>query len=316
MRVQSAGARRQLPLTKRTRYVPGTRSVKSRTPWRPGFTPVTSEVQAGKVAAGTVERSGPHAPVAVRGARTGSGPAAADGRTRSSVAPSRPITSRRGTDRSFLDVSEGLETGPRRRVHAGLFACAPVLPRLEHRAPERRTHAVGGVARRARDHVLPLAGVVRQVVELLGSEAARVPFVGGDQLPFARAHRLEDVALEVLLGERALPRRCGPTVERQRVPRQGLGYRQPCGCEDGRRDVEAGRQLFKHPTGSADRTGSAGRPRSVRARRLHDERHVDLLVVERRAVPPAAVLVELLAVVRRQDDERLVVEAAAPQVVE
>src|SRR5258708_37049154 len=74
--------------------------------------------------------------------------------------------------------------------------------------------------------------------------------------------------------------------------------------DDGRRDLEAGRELVPHPR------------ESVRARRLHDERYVDLLVVERRPVPPAAVLAELLAVVRGQDEERPVVEPAALQVVE
>ena len=52
--------------------------------------PVTSDVHAGKVAAGTVERSAPQAPAAMRRASTGNRPAAAQGRTRSSVAPSRP----------------------------------------------------------------------------------------------------------------------------------------------------------------------------------------------------------------------------------
>src|SRR5207244_8622304 len=159
----------------------------------------TAEGRAGKVAGGTVERSGPHAPAAIRRARAGSRPAAAHGRTRSRVAPSRPITRRRGTASSLLGVAEGLQTGLRRRIHADLLAGAPVLPRLEDGAAERGAHPFG-VGRRARDHVPLLAGVARQVVELLGREAARVPQVGGDELPGARAHRLEDVALEVLLG--------------------------------------------------------------------------------------------------------------------
>src|SRR5207248_537575 len=208
----SASACQPGPVVTSWKSANGTRSVKSRTPWRPGFTPVTSEVQAGKVAAGMVERSGPHAPAAIRRARTGSRPAAAQGRTRSRVAPSRPITRRRGTAPSLLGVAEGLQTGLGRRIHADLLAGAPVLPRLEDRAAERGAHLLG-LGRRARDHVLVLAGVARQVVELLGREAARVPRVGGDELPGARAHRLEDVALEVLLGERALAGRSRAAVE-------------------------------------------------------------------------------------------------------
>ena len=45
-------------------------------------------------------------------------------------------------------------------------------------------------------------------------------------------------------------------------------------------------------------------------RQLHEQRHANLLVVERGAVPEAAVLVELLAVVAVIDDGELVVEAA------
>src|SRR5262249_44477543 len=128
--------RRWLPLTNRTRYVPGTRSVKSSTPWRPGFTPVASDVHAGNVAPGTGERSRPHAPRAHRRASVGSVPSAIHGPTRSSVAPSNPTTTSgvamralvllrrdgRGRRRPLLvvDVAERFQPLPRRRVDVGL----------------------------------------------------------------------------------------------------------------------------------------------------------------------------------------------------
>src|SRR5205823_8298294 len=70
----------------------GTRALKSKMPCRPGLTPVTSDVQAGNVAGGTVERSRPHAPRFISAASTGSRPSSAHGRTRSRLAPSSPMT--------------------------------------------------------------------------------------------------------------------------------------------------------------------------------------------------------------------------------
>src|SRR5205085_7504689 len=137
-RVHSAGTRRQLPLTKRMRYVPGTRSVKSSTPWRPGFTPVTSDVHAGNVAAGTVDRSRPHAPRASSAPSAGSSPAATRGRTRSSVAPSSPITSSGvivtapPAPGGSLDVAERAQPlALPGRGGAGLLGCARVGARLD-----------------------------------------------------------------------------------------------------------------------------------------------------------------------------------------
>src|SRR2546429_439817 len=77
----------------------------------------------------------------------------------------------------------------------------------------------------------------------------------------------------------------------------------------------AGGQAVGHEGGPAGDLSADATPAGP-GRRLHDERHVDLLVVERRAVPPAAVLLELLAVVGGEHDERAVVEATRPQVVE
>src|ERR1700757_5265682 len=103
-------------------------------PWRPGFTPVTSEVQAGKVAAGMVERRRPQAPRASRLARTGRRPAAAHGPTRSSVAPSSPIT-RSGATGCSVHVAERPQALVGGGVAAALLARARVCPGLEHGAP-------------------------------------------------------------------------------------------------------------------------------------------------------------------------------------
>src|ERR671936_288332 len=121
------------------RYGPGIRCVKSRTPWRPGFTPVTSDVHAGEVAAGIVERSRPQAPSVIRRASTGSRPAAAQGPTRSSVAPSSPMT-RSGVFTTSVDVAERLQPLLGGRVGARLLGGARVCARLQDRAPELGTH--------------------------------------------------------------------------------------------------------------------------------------------------------------------------------
>src|SRR5262245_35966492 len=302
--VHRAGARRWLPFTKRTCRVPGTRSTKSRMPCRPGLTPVTRDVQAGNVAAGMVDRSGPHAPASIRRESTGSSPAAAQGATRSSVAPSSPITSSRAlTARASLQVAEGPQAVLRDAVDVRLRPGAAMGPRFEIGSSERRAQLleqrrVGG------DQAVLLPGVGLQVVKLLGLQTARVAGIRGDQLRRRRAHRLEHVALEVLLREHAVAGRRRAAVERQRMALHDRGHRQPRGRDDRGRDVEAGRELVDHAAAR-----SAGR-------RLQDERHVNLLVVERGAVPPATVLVELLAVVAGQHDEHLVVQTSTLEVGE
>ena len=82
------------------------------------------------------------------------------------------------------------------------------------------------------------------------------------------------------------------------MARERRRHRRPGRREDRGRDVEAGRELVDHAPG-------------VRTRRLHEQRHVDLLVVERRPVPPAAVLAKLLAVVAGQHDERRLLRVRA-----
>src|SRR5262249_20557609 len=162
-RVQSAGVRRWLPLTKRTRSVPGTRSTKSSIPCRPGLTPVTSDVHAGKVAGGSVERSGPQAPRVISRSRVGRWPAAAHGATRSSVAPSRPITrSCAPTAGASVDVAERAQPVLRDAVDVGLRAGTRMRPRLQVGAPERGPQLFEE-RRLARDQAVLLAGAGRQV---------------------------------------------------------------------------------------------------------------------------------------------------------
>ena len=76
--------------------------------------------------------------------------------------------------------------------------------------------------------------------------------------------------------------------------RAGAGAR-----EQGRRHVDQARGHAAH----------LGRREPLALAPLHEQRHVDLLLVEREPVPEAAVIEELLAVVGDQRDHRVVVEA-------
>src|SRR5262249_43705710 len=147
---------------------------------------------------------------------TGRSPDATHGRTRSSVAPSRPMTSSRAPTGGSVHVAEGTEPLLRGGVAAALLARARVRPRLEERPSEVGAHRLRPRRIECR-HLATLARVVRDVVQLLGAKAARVAGVGVDVLPVARAHRVEHVALEVLLREHALAARRLPAVEREGV---------------------------------------------------------------------------------------------------
>src|SRR5262249_61502013 len=140
------------------------RSVKSRMPCRPGLTPVTSEVQAGNVAAGTVEWRPPHAPSRMSLPRTGRRPCSTHGRTRSSVAPSRPITSSGAATPGSVDVPEGAEPFLGGCVVAPLLARPGMGARLDARSAQLGAQ---GLRRRRlrRPYVAHLAGIAADVGE-------------------------------------------------------------------------------------------------------------------------------------------------------
>src|SRR5215470_1853030 len=106
-------------------------------------------VQLGKVAAGMVELSGPHAPADSRRAKFGSVPSAVQGSTRSSVAPSRPrissMVSRAGATAArtgdahaqLFELGEHLAHPPRiaRRQVGALLRIVAEIEHLDRRQP-------------------------------------------------------------------------------------------------------------------------------------------------------------------------------------
>ena len=70
---------------------------KSKTPWPPGRLPVITDVQAGGVSAGTIERSGARVPRAQRSRRNGMTPRSMYGSRIVQVAPSSPMSTVGGT---------------------------------------------------------------------------------------------------------------------------------------------------------------------------------------------------------------------------
>src|SRR5262245_38471637 len=109
-------------------------------------------------------------------ANTGNRPAAAHGRIRSRLAPSRPMTSSGAPmlarrRRPSVHVAESAQPLLRGRVASRLLAGPRVGARLQDRFAELGPHLLrlGG---RALHDVRLLAAVLRQIVELLGSEPA------------------------------------------------------------------------------------------------------------------------------------------------
>src|SRR5262249_52123627 len=153
----------------------------------------------------------PHAPSRMSLPRTGRRPCSTHGRTRSSVAPSRPITSSGAATPGSVDVPEGAEPFLGGCVVAPLLARPGLGGRLDARWAQLGAQ---GLRRRRlrRPYVAHLAGIADDVEERLGGQTARVVAVGRDQLPLLGAHRLQHVPLEVFLGEDALAHGWLPVV--------------------------------------------------------------------------------------------------------
>ena len=80
-----------------------------------------------------------------------------------------------------------------------------------------------------------------------------------------------------------------------------VGDRDAEQIEDARHDVDMLREVVH------------GASRSDLTRQLHDQRHGDLLLIERVAVSPPAVVVKGFTVVGHDEDQCLVVEVVVPQ---
>src|SRR4029434_5426279 len=96
-----------------------------------------------------------------------------------------------------LRVPERLQPLLGGAVDFGLSALPRVLLRLDDRPPEERPHLFT-LGRLLGGEVIRLATLLRDIVELLRREPARVARVRRDELPRLRTDRLQDVALEVL----------------------------------------------------------------------------------------------------------------------
>src|SRR6266508_1127649 len=91
-RISHTGLDRQVPESTIASRPDASVRVNPKTPWEPGLTPVTIDVHAVGVYAGTVERSVPQAPRRANSPRNGRAPSRAQYSTNPGAAPSRPIT--------------------------------------------------------------------------------------------------------------------------------------------------------------------------------------------------------------------------------
>ena len=175
-------------------------------------------------------------------------PVRAHGATRSRVAPSRPTTRSGARHRrpacSSVQVSEPA-AAPWWRIDVRLLAGARRAPSprgwprrgrpASPRAPSDVADATFFVSR----------GIGGHVVELLRSRGrAGCPGFAVMSFHALRAHRLQHVALEVLLGEDVLARRRrAPPSSGSDVPLHHDRRGEAGAAQDGRRDVEARHQL-------------------------------------------------------------------------